>query len=251
MVDWGRCQKSLGISFRRESLLQQAFVHSSYCNESPDFSATSNERMEFLGDAVLNFIVTEKLYEEFPELSEGELTEIRASLVCRDILAELASSLRLGDCLLLGRGEESSGGRAKGSNLANAMEALLGALFLDQGLAKARRFILRQLKPELQKIGTGKTVPNYKALVQEFVQGEKKPTPIYRLVEASGPDHSRQFTAEILVDGEALGRGTGTSKKVAESQAARAAWEKLRCNYGQTRLQTPRAKETKKRGAEE
>jgi ribonuclease-3 len=207
--------------------------------------------MEFLGDAVLNFIVTEKLYEEFPELSEGELTEIRASLVCRDTLAELASSLRLGDCLLLGRGEELSGGRAKGSNLANAMEALLGALFLDQGLAKARRFILRQLKPELQKIGPGKTVPNYKALVQEFVQGEKKPTPIYRLVEASGPDHSRQFTAEILVDGEALGRGTGTSKKVAESQAARAAWEKLRCNYGQTRLQTPRAKETKKRGAEE
>jgi ribonuclease-3 len=207
--------------------------------------------MEFLGDAVLNFIVTEKLYEEFPELSEGELTEIRASLVCRDILAELASSLRLGDCLLLGRGEELSGGRAKGSNLANAMEALLGALFLDQGLAKARRFILRQLKPELQKIGTGKTMPNYKALVQEFVQGEKKPTPIYRLVEASGPDHSRQFTAEILVDGEALGRGIGTSKKVAESQAARAAWEKLRCNYGQTRLQTPRAKETKKRGAEE
>lgn len=244
MTDWNYCQKALGISFRRESLLEQAFVHSSYRNESPDSSASNNERLEFLGDAVLNFVVTERLYEKFPELSEGELTEIRASLVCRDILAELASSLGLGDCLLLGRGEELSGGRAKASNLANAMEALLGALFLDQGLAKARRFILRQLKPELQKIGTGNTMPNYKALVQEFVQGEGRPTPVYRLVEATGPDHSKRFTVEILVDGDPLGRGMGRSKKAAESQAARAAWEELRCNYGQTRLQAPGGKET-------
>jgi len=244
MSDWNDCQETLGISFRRESLLEQAFVHSSYCNENPNFSATSNERMEFLGDAVLNFVVTEKLYQEFPELSEGELTEMRASLVCRDTLAELASSLRLGDCLLLGRGEELSRGRAKASNLANAMEALLGALFLDQGITKTRRFILKQLKPRLAKIGTGKTMPNYKALVQEVVQGEGRPTPVYRLVEATGPDHSKRFTVEILVDGDALGRGVGRSKKAAESQAARAAWEELRCNYGQTRLQAPGGKET-------
>jgi ribonuclease-3 len=251
MSDWNDCQQTLGISFRRDSLLEQAFVHSSYCNENPNFSATSNERMEFLGDAVLNFIVTEKLYEEFPQLSEGELTQIRASLVCRDALAELASSLRLGDCLLVGRGEELSGGRGKASNLANAMEALLGALFLDQGITKTRRFILKQLKPKLDKIGTGETVPNYKALVQEFVQGEGKPTPLYRLVEAAGPDHSRRFTVEILVDGDALGRGMGKSKKAAESQAARAAWEELRCNYGQTRLQAPGGKETQEGRAEE
>jgi len=207
-------------------------VHLSYLNENPGFTRPSNERLEFLGDAILNFIVTGKLYEEFPKLPEGELTEIRASLVCRDTLAELASSLRLGDWLLLGRGEEANGGRAKASNLANAMEALIGALYLDQGLAKAGRFILRQLKPELEKIKAGKTTPNYKALVQELIQGQKKPTPVYRLVEASGPDHSKQFTAEILVEGEALGRGTGKSKKAAESQAAKAALEKLRCSYG-------------------
>ena len=236
MVDWGDCQKNLGICFRRESLLEQAFVHSSYCNENSDFAYSSNERLEFLGDAVLNFVVAEKVYKGFPGLSEGELTEIRASLVCRDTLAELASSFRLGDWLLLGRGEELSGGRAKASNLANAMEALIGAFYLDQGITKARRFILRLLRPDLEAIKTGKTVLNYKALVQEFIQGEGRPTPVYRLVGAIGPDHSRRFTAEILIDGEALGRGTGGSKKAAESQAARAAWEKLRCSYGQTRL---------------
>ena len=232
MIDWNDCQKNLGISFRQESLLEQAFAHLSYLNENPGFARPSNERLEFLGDAILNFIVAEKLYEEFPKLSEGELTEIRASLVCRDTLAELASSLKLGVCLLLGRGEEASGGRAKASNLANAMEALIGALYLDQGLVRARRFILRQLKPELVKIKAGKKTPNYKALVQEFIQGQRRPTPVYRLVEATGPDHSKKFTAEILVEGEALGRGTGKSKKTAESQAARAAWEKLRCSHG-------------------
>jgi len=232
MIDWNDCQKNLGISFHQKSLLEQAFVHSSYLNENPDFAWPSNERLEFLGDAILSFVVTEKLYKEFPKLAEGELTGIRASLVCRDTLAELASSLKLGDWLLLGRGEEASEGRAKASNLANAMEALIGALYLDQGVAKARRFILRQLKSKLRKIKAGKTTPNYKALVQEFIQGQKRPTPIYRLVEAIGPDHSKQFTAEILVGGEAMGRGVGRSKKTAESQAARAAWEKLRCNHG-------------------
>ena len=128
--------------------------------------------------------------------------------------------------------DESYGGRTKTSNLANTMEALIGALCLDQGLAKARRFVINQLKPELGKIKAGKTAANYKALVQEFIQGQKKPTPIYRLVQAIGPDHSKQFTAEILVEGEALGRGIGKSKKTAESQAAKAAWEKLRCNHG-------------------
>ena len=156
MIDWNDCQKSLGISFRRESLLEQAFVHLSYLNENPGFARPSNERLEFLGDAILNFIVAEKLYKEFPKLPEGELTEIRASLVCRDTLAELAFSLKLGAWLLLGRGEEANGGRAKASNLANTMEALIGALYLDQGLAKARKFILRQLKPELEKIRGGR-----------------------------------------------------------------------------------------------
>ncbi len=232
MADWDGCQKNLEISFHEESLLEQAFVHSSYCNENPGFALSSNERLEFLGDAVLNLIVTDKLYKEFPKLAEGELTEIRASLVCRDTLAQLASSLKLGDWLLLGRGEEANGGRTKASNLANAMEALIGALYLDQGLAKARRFILRQIGPELERMKAGKIPQNYKTLVQELIQGQKKPTPVYRLVEVIGPDHTKQFTAEILVDREVLGRGTGGSKKVAESQAAKAAWERLRCSHG-------------------
>jgi ribonuclease-3 len=232
MVDWNDCQKHLGISFRQEYLLEQAFVHASYLNENPGFAGSSNERLEFLGDAILNFIVAEKLYEEFPELSEGNLTEIRASLVCRDTLAEIAFSLKLGDWLLLGQGEEANGGRTRPSNLANAMEALIGALYLEQGPARARRFIFRQLKPRLDKIKAGKRTPNYKALVQELVQGQKRPTPVYRLVETAGSDHSKQFTVEILVEGEVVGNGTGKSKKAAENQAARAAWKKLRCSHG-------------------
>ena len=232
MIDWNDCQRDLGISFRQVSLLEQAFVHRSYLNENPDFDLPDNERLEFLGDAILNFIVAERLYREFPKLPEGDLTEIRASLVCRDTLAEVASALRLGAWLLLGQGEETSGGRTKQSNLANAMEALIGAIYLDQGLATARKFIFRQLKPELRKIRAGKMAPNYKALVQELIQGQKKPAPVYRLVETTGPDHNKEFTAEILVDGEALGRGSGKSKKAAESQAARAAWEGLRCSHG-------------------
>ncbi len=237
MNDWDDCQSSLGVSFSQKSLLEQAFVHRSYLNENPTFALSSNERLEFLGDAILNFIVAERLYKEFADLPEGALTEIRASLVCRDALADLASSLKLGDWLLLGQGEETSGGRSKPSNLANAMEALIGALYLEQGLARARRFILKQLKPRLEKIKAGRIAPNYKALLQELIQGQKRPAPVYRLVEATGPDHNRQFTVEILVEGEALARGTGKSKKAAESQAARAAWERSRCNHGQTRLQ--------------
>ena len=232
MIDWNDCQEKLGISFREESLLEQAFVHSSYSNENPNFVWRSNERLEFLGDAVLSFVVTEKLYKQFPHLSEGELTEIRAALICRNTLAKLASSLRLGDWLLLGRGEEANGGRAKPSNLANVMEALIAALYLDQGLARTRKFILEQLKSEFERTKSGGMPVNYKALVQEFIQGQKRPTPVYRLVQASGAGHRKQFTAEILVEGKALARGTGNTKKGAESQAARSAWEKLRCSHG-------------------
>lgn len=232
MTQLSDCQRCLGISFRQEALLEQAFVHTSYLNENPDFDLPDNERLEFLGDAILNFLVAERLYREFPELSEGDLTEIRASLVCRDTLAEVASILQLGAWLLLGQGEETTGGRMKQSNLANALEALIGAIYLDQGLAAARKFIFRQLKGELKKIKAGEINPNYKALMQELIQGQKKPVPVYHLLEATGPDHNKQFTAEILIEGEVLGRGSGKSKKVAESQAAKAAWEKLRCSHG-------------------
>jgi len=227
MQNWEDCEKSLGVSFANKSLLKQALTHSSYINENPDFVLLSNERLEFLGDAILDFIVAEKLYKEFPELPEGKLTAIRASLVCRDALTEVASSLGLGDYLLLGRGEEASKGRTKPSNLANAMEAVIGAIYLDQGLVKAKKFVLSRLRPRLRKIKAGKITLNYKALLQEFVQRKKTLTPVYRLVEITGPGHEKQFTAEVMVEGEVLGKGTGKNKKSAEMEAAHSAWEEL------------------------
>ena len=145
MTDWDDCQRSLGISFVNMSLLEQAFTHSSYLNENPDFAHSSNERLEFLGDAILDFVVAEEIYDEFPDLPEGKLTTIRASLVCRQALARVASAINLGDWLLLGQGEETSKGRSKQSNLANTVESLIGAIYLDQGLSGARKFIIEHL----------------------------------------------------------------------------------------------------------
>ena len=232
MANWDACQEALGIFFNDQSLLKQAFVHRSYLNENPNSTLPSNERLEFLGDAILDFIVTDKLYSEFPELPEGELTTIRASLVCRQTLAKVAFSLKLGDWLLLGQGEKVSGGRKRQSNLANTTEALIGAIYLDQGLCLAEEFILRQLKPFLEKIKHGEINPNYKALLQEFVQNEKTSPPVYQLIEAIGPDHDKQFTIEVLIEDNVLGRGTGKNKQAAEIEAARSAWEKLRCSHG-------------------
>jgi len=232
VTDWDSCQRTLEVRFNDLSLLEQAFVHSSYLNENSDFSLPSNERLEFLGDAVLGFIVAESLHMEFPELPEGHLTMIRAFLVCRESLNEVASSLKLGDWLLLGRGEEATGGRMRQSNLANAMEALIGAIYLDQGLDVAKEFVLRQLKPLLERTRAGAISPNYKALLQESLQKQTQLTPNYRVAEVSGPDHDPQFSVEVVIEGDVLARGTGKSRKAAEVEAARIAWEKLRCSYG-------------------
>lgn len=232
MNDWDACQEALGICFNDQSLLKQAFVHRSYLNENPNSVLPSNERLEFLGDAILDFIVTDELYSEFPELPEGDLTTIRASLICRQTLAKVASSLKLGDWLLLGQGEETSGGRKRESNLANTSEALIGAIYLDQGLYQAKEFVLRQLKPFLEKTKHGDISPNYKALLQELIQSEKLLPPVYHVTEATGPDHDKQFAVEVLMEDNILGSGTGKSKKAAEMEAAHSAWEKLRCSHG-------------------
>ena len=232
MNDWDACQEALGIFFNNQSLLKQAFVHRSYLNENPNSVLPSNERLEFLGDAILDFIVTDELYSEFPELPEGDLTTIRASLICRQTLAKVASSLKLGDWLLLGQGEETSGGRKRESNLANTSEALIGAIYLDQGLCQVKEFVLRQLKPFLEKIKHGDISPNYKALLQELIQSEKLLPPVYHVIETTGPDHDKQFAVEVLMEDNILGSGTGKSKKAAEMQAAHSAWEKLRCSHG-------------------
>lgn len=228
MTDWQILQQVIGIDFRDPSLLEQALVHSSYINENPDFPLADNERLEFLGDALLGFIVTERLYRELPHMAEGELTKVRVSLVRQDTLALAASTLKLGDYLHLGKGEESTGGRYKQTNLADVFEALIGAIFLDQGLAAASDFVLTQLSSWLDEVGTQEISTNYKALLQEFTQAEHKQLPTYRIVETSGPDHNKDFTVEVTLGDRILGTGSGKSKKTAEMEAARSAWEKLK-----------------------
>lgn len=227
MVDWLRLQQNIGITFSVTSLLQQAFQHSSFVNENPDLLITDNERLEFLGDAVLNFIVAEKMYHEFPNLTEGELTVYRISLIREDTLAQLASKLNLGEYLQLGKGEESSAGRQKRTNLADTFEALIGAIFLDQGLDITRNFVLDKLSSHLEKIKNGELGQNYKAKLQEFTQAEYKKLPTYRLVESSGPDHDKNFIVEVVLEDKVLGAGSGKSKKSAEMESARSACKKL------------------------
>jgi ribonuclease-3 len=220
-------QQSIGITFRDINLLRQAFAHSSYTNEIPDSYLSDNERLEFLGDALLSFVVADNLFHRFPYLAEGQLTEIRISLVRQETLAQLAIALDLGAYLYLGKGEESTGGRQRQTNLADALEALIGAIFLDQGLPIARDFILAQLDGYLQKIEAGETGKNYKALLQEFTQAKYKQLPTYQLLEALGPAHSKDFTTEVRLEDTVLGIGSGKTKRAAEVEAARIAWEKL------------------------
>jgi ribonuclease-3 len=228
----GSLEERLGVTFRDASLLQQALVHSSYVNENPGRAPQSNERLEFLGDAVLGLVVADELYAAFPELDEGKLTELRTHLVRRDTLAKVAGELGLGDHLLLGRGEEAGGGRARPTNLAHVYESVVGAIFLDGGLEAAHDFVRRSLNAEFELLA-GRAFPlDPKSQLQEISQSRYQSTPIYRVVEAEGPDHARYFTVEVVVDGETLGAGRGPSKQQAEKEAARQALARLREGAG-------------------
>ena len=227
MIDWQALQQVIGINFKDGPLLQQAFIHSSYINENPGVPITDSERLEFLGDALLSFIVAEELYREFPNFSEGKLTEIRVSLIRQETLAEIAAGLKLGDYLLLGKGEEATGGRQKQTNLADAFEALIGAIFLDQGLGIAVDFVLAIFAAHLEEVRAKGIGRNYKALLQELTQAKYKQLPAYRIVEASGPDHDKSFVVEVALVDRTLGSGSGKTKRGAEMEAARSAWEKL------------------------
>jgi len=222
-------QKTLGISFNNPSLLEQALVHSSYVNENP--AATSNERLEFLGDAVLGLVIAQELYQRLPRSTEGEMTALRSLLVRGDALARLAKAINLGGHLYLGRGEEASGGRGKPANLAGAMEAVIAAIFLDQGFHIARDFILRLVAKELSKVISQGIEPDYKSQLQELIQARHQQTPSYQVIEATGPDHDRSFTVEVRLGDAVLGRGSGKSKKSAEEAAARSALEQLPADF--------------------
>lgn len=227
MSDWQALQRLIGITFKDESLLQQAFIHSSYTNENPDSLTADNERLEFLGDALLSFIIAEELYRRFSSFGEGQLTETRVSLIRQETLAEIAAGLKLGDYLLLGKGEDVTGGRQKQTNLADALEALIGAIFLDQGLSIVSDFVLTKFAAQLEEIRAKGIGRNYKALLQELIQAKYKQLPAYRIVEASGPDHDKRFIVEVTLGDKTLGSGSGKTKRAAEMEAARSAWDTL------------------------
>jgi ribonuclease-3 len=225
MPDTVALQKKLGVELENPELLEQALVHSSYINENPAQTAGHNERLEFLGDAVLDCIVAEKLYRDYPDIDEGEMTKLRAALVRRDTLAGIARKIGLGEYLLMGKGEESGGGRDKAPNLAGALEAVIAAVYLDRGVAATAGLIFRLYSDTWTNVTRRGTSADYKSRLQEVTQSRFQVTPSYRLIEETGPDHAKNFIVEVTAGGKALGRGAGRSKKLAETEAAHAALE--------------------------
>ena len=218
-------ETAIGYQFHNIALLQNALTHSSYANERWHNSLLSNERLEFLGDSVLGMLVAEYLFRSFPNRPEGELTRMRADMVCEKTLASAANRIGLGDHLLLGHGEEQGGGRSRESILADAMESVIAACFLDGGIAAALRIVQQFILVEVPV--TRLHNADYKTQLQELVQQKKNQSLSYALVGESGPDHDKQFEVEVSLNGKVVGKGTGRSKKRAEQDAARTAIEKL------------------------
>ena len=216
---------AIGYRFRKITLLQNALAHSSYANERWHDSLKSNERLEFLGDSILGMVVAEHLYRNYPDRPEGELTRMRADMVCENALAAIAGRIGLGEHLLLGHGEEQTGGRTRNSILADAVESVIAACFLDGGMDAARGFIDRFVLTDVpvRKLRNA----DYKTALQELVQQKKNQQLAYKLTGESGPDHDKHFEVAVLLNGSTVGTGTGSSKKRAEQDAARAAMEHL------------------------
>ena len=219
-------EAKLGYQFRNRRLLENALMHSSYANERRAAGCASNERLEFLGDSVLGMVTAEKLYTLFPDMPEGKLSRLRAELVCEQSLHAVALGLGLGEYLLLGKGEAHTGGRERPSILADAVEAIIAAMYLDGGLEVARTFILGNVLAGLDA-GVMHHVIDYKTELQERVQRKADQLLVYRLTGESGPDHNKRFTMAVLLNGAEIGSGTGRSKKEAEQAAAKAALERF------------------------
>ena len=218
-------ENAIGYRFRNISLLQNALAHSSYANERWHNGLMSNERLEFLGDSVLGMLVAEHLYRTFPDRPEGELTRMRADMVCERTLATVANRIGLGEHLLLGKGEEQGGGRNRDSILADALESVIAACYLDGGMDAALSFVEKFILVNVPVAKFHNT--DYKTALQERVQQKKNQTLVYSLVGESGPDHDKQFVVELAINGEVVGKGVGSSKKRAEQDAARDAMERL------------------------
>jgi ribonuclease-3 len=222
-------QQAIDYRFRDTGMLEHALTHTSRANEDVSGGVLDNESLEFLGDAVLGFVVADALFRRFPQFNEGQKSKIKASLVSTATLAQLADRLSLGKYLLLGRGEEKTGGRQKQALLADAYEAIIAAIYLDGGVEQARRFILRELEPlfgDVRRFGT--TGTDYKSALQELLQGQDRPLPEYRLTGTIGPEHRKQFQVDVIVSGSVVASGSGPSKKDAEQDAARLALEGLK-----------------------
>jgi ribonuclease-3 len=217
----------IGVAFNNINLLHQALTHTSYANESKKLHIRHNERLEFLGDAVLELVISTYLYKNFPSLPEGELTKARAAAVCEPTLARRARDLNLGKYLLFGRGELATGGRDRASILADAFEAVIGAIYLDDGIGQAQKFILSQLEEDLIEIKNGNAIQDYKTLLQEIVQKDGEGTVAYKIIAESGPDHNKVFQTAVMVNEHEMGQGVGKSKKESEQHAAREALIRL------------------------
>lgn len=224
--DLKQLQQKLELAFQNRQLLKQAFTHASYVNEHRFSQYEDNERLEFLGDAVLELTVSEHLYRLFPDRPEGELTKLRAAIVCEPSLVKFAESLEFGQYVLLGKGEELTGGRTRPALLADVFESFIGALYLDQGLEAVTAFLHRHVFPKLNLDGKLAT-SDFKTELQELTQHHGMGALEYRIVEERGPAHEREFVAEVCMEGRPLGQGTGRSKKEAEQQAAAVALELL------------------------
>lgn len=216
--------QKLQIPIKNPQKLGQAFIHRSYLNESRS-TKTSNERLEFLGDSILSFLVSEYLYKKYPDLSEGELTNLRSSVVKTSTLATVAKELNLGQFLSLSRGEEESGGRNNPSILADTFEAFLGTIFLAGGIESAAKILEEFLFPMFTKILTEKTYKDAKSIFQELVQEETRVSPVYKVLSEKGPDHAKEFTVGVYVGNRLYGTGTGHSKQEGEMRAAKSALE--------------------------
>lgn len=230
--EWRReelCRR-LGYTFASSALLDEALTHSSWCNEQPEPRPADSERLEFLGDAVVQLAVTQHIYRILPQAAEGEMTRIRAEVVNERALAEIARGLDLGGLLRLGRGEDRTGGRDKDSLLADAQEAVFGAVFADSGFERGCELVVRLLGERLQRAVRGRHDSDTKTRLQELLQSRYGRPPLYLQAGVSGPDHCRRYTAEVRFDGETLGRGEGSSKKAAEQAAAARALERLEQN---------------------
>jgi ribonuclease-3 len=220
-LDLKGLERLLKYQFKDAALARTAMTHRSYLHANPGRSGESNERMEFLGDSVVGLAVNEFLYNKFPKLREGELTKMKSLLVSRVILSRAATVMGLGQFVLLSEAEDESGGRNRASILADTLEGIIGAVYLDGGLEPARKLTERLLLREVHEILSDANLANYKSMLQEYVQGEFKTHPQYRISSENGPDHQKLFAVEVVVNGRTLGRGHGSNKKEAEQEAAR------------------------------